>query len=216
MSERSASLLVWLANALSVSRICAVPAIVFLIWRAPELESHRYAALWLVVFLHAGDILDGYLGRLGSQRLAVRNHFGEMVDPFADKTYIGAAFITLSVTNQFFDWFVVLAIARDTALIVGWTMMYKRHGIRLLPNNLGKVTDASLALAIAVALLRPAPEVIGFVTYATAGLVLASAYSYGRLAAKAVAVARFRQLRFAAKLNRKRADIARGGIGPAS
>ena len=216
MSERSASLLVRLANALSVSRICAVPAIVFLIWRAPEADSHRYAAFWLVVMLHAADILDGYLGRLGSQRLAVRNHFGEMVDPFADKTYIGAAFITLSVTNQFFDWFVVLAIARDTALIVGWTMIYRRYGIRLLPNKLGKVTDASLALSIAVALLRPDPSLVAFVAYATAGLVLASAGSYSRAAARAVAAARFRQLRFAAKLRRKRADIARGGIGPAS
>ena len=193
-----------------------MPAIVFLIWRAPEAESHRYAAFWLVVLLHAGDMLDGYLGRLGSQRLAVRNHFGEMIDPFADKTYIGAAFITLSVTNQFFDWFVVLAIARDTALIVGWTMIYRRYAIRLLPNKLGKVTDASLALAIGVALLRPSPAIVSFVTCGAAGLVVASAWSYGRGAAKAVAAARFRQLRFAAKLRRKRADIARGGIGPAA
>lgn len=216
MSERSASLLVSVANALSLSRIVAVPALVFLIWRAPAADTHRYAALWLVVGLHAGDMLDGYLGRMGSQRLAVRNRFGEMADPFADKIYIGAAFITLAVTKQVAGWFAGLAVVRDLALIAGWTLICRRYGVRLLPNRLGKVTDASLAASVAVTLLQPTADLQRFAQLVTSGLIVASGSAYAREAARAVAAARFRKMRFKVKLRRKEAEVVRGGMGPAS
>lgn len=189
---------------------------VFLIWRSAEVDSYRYAAFWLIVGLHAGDMIDGYLARKGSRRLRVRNHFGEMIDPFADKTYICAALITLAVTGQFLEWFVALAVARDAAILIGWTAMYKRFGVRILPNLAGKVTDASLALVIGVVLLGLGAAVISFVTYATAGLILYSGYLYARTAMRAVSAARFRQLRFAVLARRQRVGIARGRMGPAS
>lgn len=215
VSKRSASLLVSAANALSLSRLCAVPAVVFLILQSAEVDSYRYGAFWLLVALHAGDMLDGYLGRMGSQRLAVRNHFGEMIDPFADKTYIGAAFITLAVTNQFAAWFVALAVARDAAIILGWTVIYRRCGVRLLPSRVGKVTDAGLVLVLAAVLLRVPGDILAFMTFATAGLIAVSGYSYTRDALRALAVARFRELRFYAKLRRKRVGMAQGSVGPA-
>ncbi len=216
MSKRSAALLVSLANGLSLSRLCAVPVVVFLVWRSAEVESYRYAAFWVIAVLHASDMIDGYLARKGRRRLRVRNHFGEMIDPVADKNYIGAALITLAVTGQFLEWFVALAVARDAAILIGWTALYKRFGVRLLPNLAGKVTDASLAIVIGVVLLGLDAAVISFVTYATTGLILYSGYSYGRTAMRAVSAARFRQLRFAVLARRQRVGIARGRMGPAS
>ena len=216
MSKRSAALLVSLANGLSLSRLCAVPVVVFLVWRSAEVDSYRLAAFWLIAFLHAGDMIDGSLARKGSRRLRVRNHFGEMIDPFADKTYIGAALITLAINGQFLEWFVALAIARDLAILAGWTAIYRRFGVRLLPNKVGKVTDASLAIVIGVVLLRLDPAILSFVTYGTTVLILYSGYLYGRTAVRAVAAARFRQLRFAVLARRQRVGIARGRMGPAS
>ena len=216
MSRRSAELLVTLANGLSLSRLFAVPVVVFLVWRSADVDSYRYAAFWLIAALHGGDMIDGYLARKGSRRLRVRNHFGEMIDPCADKTYTGAALITLALTDQIVDWFVALAIARDMAILVGWTTVYKRFGVRLLPNLAGKVTDASLAIVIGVVLLRVEYGAIPFVTYGATCLILYSAGLYVRLAMRTVAVARFRQLRFAANARRKRVGMARGGVGPAS
>ena len=216
MSRRSAELLVTLANGLSLSRLFAVPVVVFLVWRSADVDSYRYAAFWLIAALHGGDMIDGYLARKGSRRLRVRNHFGEMIDPCADKTYTGAALITLALTDQIVAWFVVLAIARDAAILGCWTAIYKRFGVRILPNLAGKVTDASLAIVIGVVLLRVEHGVIPFVTYASTGLILYSGYVYGGVAVRAVAAARFRQLRFAVSARRKRVGMARGGIGPAS
>ena len=209
MSKRSASLLVSLANGLSLIRLFAVPVIVVLIWRASEAESSRYAAFWLVLFLHAGDMIDGYLARKGSQELAVRNYFGEMVDPVADKMYIGAAYFTLAITDQVPEWVAALVIARDIAIITGWTVVFRRYGVRLLPNHLGKVTDAGLAVLLCSLLLRLDEAVLGFMTHAAVGLMLGSGYAYGRMAARAVSLASFRRLRSVAATRRNRAAANR-------
>ncbi len=189
MSKREASLLVSAANALSLIRLFAAPGIVFLIWRSADSESSRFAALWLILGLHAGDILDGYLARKGSQRLRARNYFGEIIDPVADKLYIGAGFVTMALTDQFHGWFAGLVVARDAAIIVGWSLIYRRTNIRLLPNMAGKLTDGVQAGLLCVVLLRPATSLLEAATLATASLILYSGYSYARLAQRALAPA---------------------------
>lgn len=217
MSKRSASLLVSLANGVSLIRLFAVPAIVFLVWRASEADSSRYAAFWLVVCLHVGDMIDGYLARKGSRYLAVRNHFGEMIDPIADKLYIGAAYVTLALTDQFPGWFATLVVARDTAIILGWTVVYKRFGMRLLPNRIGKVTDAGLAVLLCAVLLRVGAPATVLMTPVATGMMLWSGWSYGRMAGRAVSVASFGRLRAAVRATRRnRARAPRDGVRSAS
>ena len=216
MSHRSAALLVSLANGLSLVRLFAVPVIVYLIWRSQEADSSRYAAFWLVACLHAADMLDGYLARKGTSKLAVRNHFGEMIDPIADKMYIGAAYVTLALTDQFPDWFAALVVLRDSAIIGGWTMVYKRFGVRLLPNKLGKVTDAGLVVLLGAALLRLDAWAVGILTQVAACMVLGSGYSYGRMAVRASSAAAYRRMRSAAGATRRnRARAPRDGVGSA-
>lgn len=209
VSKQAAFLLVHLANALSLIRLFAVPVIVVLIWRSPEDSSSRFAAFWLVACLHAADMLDGYLARKGSRRLAVRNYFGEMVDPIADKMYIGAAYITLAVTDQVPDAFAVLVIVRDSAIIVGWTVVYRRFGVRLLPNSLGKVTDAGLAVLLCAILLPVSAAHLGVMTSIAAALMIASGIAYGHMAARAGSRASFRRLRSVVAARRDRAAANR-------
>lgn len=217
MSKRSASLLISLANGLSLIRLFAVPVIVFLIWRSSENESSRYVAFWLIVGLHAGDMLDGFLARKGSRRLAVRNHFGEIIDPIADKMYIGAAFVTMALTEQFLGWFAVLVVLRDSSIIAGWSLIYKRTGVRLLPNLPGKLTDGFSAALLGVVLLGLHPALIDAVTHVTAGLILFSGYSYARMAMRALAPTSIRRMPSsvdAAQRGPRRA--ARDGVGSPS
>ena len=218
MSRQFASLLVRLANGVSLLRLASVPVIVLLIWKSSEGEVSRYAAFWLVFALHAGDMLDGYLARKGTRQLAVRNGFGEVIDPIADKMYLGAGFITLALTNQIAAWTALLVVGRDVAIMAGWSFLYKRYGIRLLPNALGKVTDASLALLLGVVLLRLDSGVAAALTPVVALLVVASGYSYARLATRRVSAVTIRRLRAAAiarRQDRARAAKSRikGGVG---
>lgn len=195
MSKRSASMLVSAANGLSVTRLLATPVLVWLVWQSQQVESSRYAAFWLVVFLQLGDALDGHLGRTGSRKLAVRNYFGEIIDPIADKLYIGAAFVTMALTNQVHGLFVLMVIARDAAIIVGWSLVYKRCGVRLLPNVPGKLTDGACAALLGAILLNLDPSFITGLLQVTAGLILYSGYSYGRMAMNAVSSVSLRRLR---------------------
>lgn len=218
MSKQFASLLVRLANGVSLVRLASVPVIILLIWKSSDGETSRYAAFWLVAALQVGDMLDGYLARKGTRKLAVRNDFGEVIDPIADKMYLGAAFITLALTNQIAAWTALLVVARDVGIVAGWSFVYKRYGIRLLPNVLGKITDGSLALLLCMVLLRPDSGAIATLTQIVALLVLASGCSYARLAtrsASAVTIRRLRALAVAKRQDRARAAKTRikGGVG---
>ena len=218
MSRQFASLLVRLANGVSLVRLASVPLIILLIWKSSDGQVSRYAAFWLVFALQAGDMLDGYLARKGTRQLAVRNDFGEVIDPIADKMYLGAAFITLALTNQIAAWTALLVVARDVAIMAGWSFLYRRYGIRLLPNALGKITDGSLALLLGVVLLRLDTGVAAALTPVVTLLVVASGYSYARLATRRVSALTIRRLRAAAiakRQDRARAAKSRikGGVG---
>ena len=217
VSKHAASLLVRLANALSLARLASVPVIILLIWEARESESLYYAAFWLAFSLQVGDMLDGYLARKGTSQLDAPNEFGEVIDPIADKMYIGAAFITLALTNQIAAWIALLIVARDIGIVAGWSYLYKRYGVRLLPNPLGKVTDGCLALLLGIVLLRLDSAAAAALTPAVAVLVVASGLSYARMAtrrAEAVTIRRLRALAVAKRQERARAAKSRikGGV----
>ena len=206
-------MLVTAANGLSVTRLLATPVLVWLVWHAQQLESSRYAAFWLVVILQLGDALDGHLGRTGSRTLEVRNYFGEVIDPIADKLYIGASFVTLALTNQILGWFALLVIARDAAIIAGWSLVYKRYGLRLLPNVPGKLTDGACAALLATVLLNLDTSFVAGLMQVTAALILYSGYSYGRMAMNAVnsdALRRLRASNAAVRRGSRRLDSAPG------
>ncbi len=211
MSRHSAFLLVSLANGLSLLRLLSVPLIVFLIWRTPVVDSSRYTACWLVVFLQVGDILDGYLARIGTQRLATPNRFGEIIDPIADKMYIGAGYITLAVTDQFPVWFGALVVVRDAAIILGWMTVFRLYRIRLRPNLLGKSTDAGLAVLLAAILLRITPALLGPMMFTITSMVLWSGYAYGRMALHSVSPAALEAMRRQPRTRSGQAGVQRGG-----
>ena len=209
-------MLVSLANGLSLFRVCAAPGLVYLIWRGTELDSYRYGAFWLMACLQACDMVDGALARRGSRTLAVRNYFGEIIDPIADKLYLGAAFVTLGLTGQLPVWIVVLVVTRDVAIITGWTAVYRRFGVRLLPNIAGKVTDGSQALLGGMALLRIDALALSTLTNLVGTLVVVSGWLYGRMAQRAVVAASYRRLRIvAASRRRARMGAAKRRIGAA-
>lgn len=215
MSKRYAALLVSVANGLSLFRLLAVPGLVYLIWRMEQVESSRYAAFWLIAFLHLGDMVDGHLARTGSRQLAVRNYFGEVIDPIADKMYIGAAFVTLGLTGHVQVWFATLVVARDVAIIGGWTYVYKRFNVRLLPNMPGKLTDFCSAALLAFILLDLGAATVGIATQVATGLILYSGYAYYRMAADTVSTAERRRRREAAAA-RRRGGHAGNPMRPAS
>ena len=78
-----------LPNLLTLSRILAVPILVFLLWRPSPVDYAVTFVLYCVVGVT--DYLDGYLAR--AQGLTSR--LGQFLDPIADKIMVAAVLIML-------------------------------------------------------------------------------------------------------------------------
>jgi len=78
-----------LPNLLTLSRIFAVPILVFLLWRPVPLDYAITFVLYCVVGIT--DYFDGYLAR--AQRRISR--LGQFLDPIADKIMVGAVLVML-------------------------------------------------------------------------------------------------------------------------
>jgi len=126
-----------LANQLTILRMCLVPALVILV----VYGSFGWA---LGIFLIAGvtDALDGLIARLKRERTSL----GAMLDPLADKLLVTASLVVLTIPNPELTvripaWITILAISRDSGIIISVLLVNLAVGRRILsPTPLGKAT----------------------------------------------------------------------------
>jgi len=78
-----------LPNLLTLSRIIAVPLLVFLLWRPAPVDYAITFALYCVVGIT--DYLDGYLARAWGSI----SKLGQFLDPIADKIMVAAVMVML-------------------------------------------------------------------------------------------------------------------------
>jgi len=78
-----------LPNLLTLSRIFAVPILVFLLWRPSPVDYAITFVLYCIVGLT--DYLDGYLARAQGQI----SRLGQFLDPIADKIMVAAVIVML-------------------------------------------------------------------------------------------------------------------------
>ena len=78
-----------LPNLLTLSRILAVPILVFLLWRPSPVDYAVTFVLYCVVGIT--DYFDGYLARAQGRI----SRLGQFLDPIADKIMVGAVLIML-------------------------------------------------------------------------------------------------------------------------
>jgi cardiolipin synthase len=134
-------------NIITLARLCAVPAAVWLMLR------HRLDLAFLV-FVGAGisDAVDGWLARVWNQRSAL----GALLDPIADKALLVSVYVTLAAIGVLPDWLAILVVFRDLLIVGGvvslW-MLGVRTRIRPLmvskANTVAQIALAALALLLA-------------------------------------------------------------------
>jgi cardiolipin synthase len=94
-------------NILSLARLVGVPLFLWLI-----LVEADWWALGVLVFAGLSDWLDGKLARVLNQT----SKLGTMLDPAADRLYILATLIGLTIRDIIPLWLVVLLVAREFAI----------------------------------------------------------------------------------------------------
>ena len=78
-----------LPNLLTLSRICAVPILVFLLWRPAPVDYAITFVLYCIVGIT--DYFDGYLARAWNSI----SRLGQFLDPIADKIMVAAVLVML-------------------------------------------------------------------------------------------------------------------------
>ena len=132
-------------NLLSVLRLLGVPLFLWLV-------LVREADGWAVVVLALSgftDYLDGQLARRWNQM----SRIGELLDPLADRLYIFATIIALTLREFIPLWFAALLIGRDV-FMVALVPALRRRGLTTLPVHfLGKAATFCLLYALPLLLL---------------------------------------------------------------
>jgi CDP-diacylglycerol--glycerol-3-phosphate 3-phosphatidyltransferase len=153
-----------LPNYLTLSRIAAVPLLIFLL--SPKLPwfAEHWHMLWLevpgtreflavTVFILASitDGLDGYLARRRNQVTTL----GMLLDPLADKLMVAGAFVALVQFNPSVvpAWIAVLVIAREF-LVSGLRSIAAQQGFTIEASELGKLKMVVQIVAIVAAILH--------------------------------------------------------------
>lgn len=135
-------------NLFTVLRLAGVPLFVYLAL-GPRADG------WAVAVLAIGgtsDWVDGFLAR----RLGQVSRLGELLDPLADRLYIGATVIVLTVREVVPLWFTLALLVREAVLGVG-LLVLRRYGYGPpAVHYVGKTATFVLLVALPTLLLAAA------------------------------------------------------------
>lgn len=137
---------VWtVPNLLSMARLAGVPVFVWLVL-GPKADGW---AVGLLFGAAASDWLDGKIARAWHQE----SRLGQVLDPAADRLYIGAMLITLAIRGIIPWWLVGVLVGRE--LVLGVALLWLRaHGWEPLQVSfVGKAATLCLLYAFPLLLL---------------------------------------------------------------
>lgn len=138
-------------NSLTMTRILMAPLL--------ALAMQPGVAGWIAVAVFsagmASDMVDGHLAR--SRGLITK--FGTLMDPIADKLFVGTALVCLATTSRLAVWIVVVVFARDL-IVTGLRFAARRRGVVIAANALGKAKTALQSVVVLVLLVAGAGGVV--------------------------------------------------------
>ena len=129
---------------LSILRLLLVPVFLWLL-----IADQFLIAFLVLMFASFTDWLDGFIARMFNQITSL----GKVLDPSADRLFILATLIGLTVNEIIPAWLAIVIVARDVLLLIGYPISAS-HGYGPLPVHfLGKAATFALLYALPLLLL---------------------------------------------------------------
>ena len=180
-----------LPNLLTLSRILAVPILVFLLWRPAPIDYAITFVLYCIVGIT--DYFDGYLAR--AQGLTSK--LGQFLDPIADKIMVAAVIVMLMASRKangeppiIQDWNVIpaLIILLREIIVSGLREFLAELKVLVPVSALAKWKTTFQLVALGALILGGAMEgqvwvhQVGLISlWAAAALTLVTGYDYLRI-----------------------------------
>ncbi len=164
-----------LADLLTAVRLVVAPPLALAV-----LRGEHELAFWMFVAAATTDIADGFVAKWVNRPTT----FGAVLDPVADKVFIGTLFVVLTLEDAIPLWLCVLVLARDVAIAGGAVVLRLRvRAFRVEPLVVGKLCTLVQLLYLGFLLGERAGFTFAAVwvdplAFAVVALVLASALAY--------------------------------------
>jgi CDP-diacylglycerol--glycerol-3-phosphate 3-phosphatidyltransferase len=141
-----------LPNALTISRLVAIPPLMFLL--LARFDYHDQIAAAVFVAFSLTDTMDGQIARGRAQV----TDLGKFLDPLADKLFVLSVLIVLVQEGLVAAWVVVVIFARELLITLLRTAA-AGQGRVLAAAPLGKTKTVTQVIAVTLLILqRPYPE----------------------------------------------------------
>ncbi len=141
-----------LPNALTIFRILALPFCAWALFKAGGEDPTWQIIAWTSFFLVGlTDILDGRIARKRNQV----SSFGAILDPIADKAFIGTALVGLSILERIPWWVTSLILFREIGITIIRLAIVNRKVIAA--NRGGKIKSLLQNFSVGFYIL-PLPE----------------------------------------------------------
>lgn len=128
-----------LSNGLSALRMALVVPASMTLW-----ASMGGVTIALFVLAALTDFLDGYFAR----RLNEVSDLGKILDPLADKVFVGVIVVVLMLKGLLPLWFVGIVVARDLLILLGGIAVERKVGVVLPSNYPGKIAVLVLSTTL--------------------------------------------------------------------
>ncbi|MFI5201818.1 MAG: CDP-alcohol phosphatidyltransferase family protein [Candidatus Kapaibacterium sp.] len=172
------------SNLISIMRAMFVLPAIFCIV-ASQSDTRLYflvAAIFVAAALT--DVLDGIIAR----KTNTVSELGKIVDPLADKIFIGFVIIAMAVYGLIPLWFIAIILGRDLIILAGGWWAKKKLGIVLPSNYPGKIAVVTVALTLLFMVIRAGisgnpstlMSLIDFLEWTSVALMTVSLFIYGR------------------------------------
>jgi CDP-diacylglycerol--glycerol-3-phosphate 3-phosphatidyltransferase len=145
-----------LPNALTLSRLAAIPVLMILL--IARFEGHDQIAAGLFVIFSFTDTLDGQIAR----RRGLVSDLGKFLDPLADKLFVLSVLIVLVQEGLVAAWVVVLIFSRELMITI-LRSVGASQGQVIAAAPMGKTkTMTQMAAVVLLILQRPYPSLVPF------------------------------------------------------
>ena len=160
-----------ISNALTLSRLVAIPLLMALLLM--EFPYHDQIAAALFIVFSLTDTLDGQLAR----RRGTVSDFGKFLDPLADKLFVLSVLIVLVQEGLVAAWVVVVVFSRELIITI-LRSVAANQGRAIAAAPLGKTkTVTQMSAVVLLILQRPYPPLGAIADVAVAVAIVFTIWS---------------------------------------